>query len=986
MSDTDQPFKDVDSRVDSNALEQDVLAYWDAEKIFEQSLEQNKDGEVFTFYDGPPYATGKPHYGHILQSAIKDTVLRYKTMQGYYAPRRVGWDTHGLPIENLVEKELGYTTKKEIEDDIATFNRKCRETVFRYVDEFTSTLKRIGRWADYDNAYSTLDRDYMESEWWTFKQVWAQNLIYKDFRSTPYCIRCATPLSNFEVSMAYKDKHDLAVYVKLPVAGEDNLFLLIWTTTPWTLPGNVAVAYSPDVEYVVAEHEGQHLILAKDRVEETLGKETKILETVSASQLEQYHYEPLFEVPMDQEDKAEPFRIVVGEHVTAGDGTGLVHMAPAFGVEDFEVGKKENLPVLRTVDVLGNMTSDVPLWAGRNVFDVSKEIAVNLKERGLLLKQEHFKHSYPFCWRCDTPLIYYALDSWFLRVSEIKDQMLKNNEQINWIPEHVKSGRFAKGIESAPDWAISRNRFWSVPIPVWECDSEACNERVCVGSIAELQELSGATKEQVQDIHRPYVDDITWACSKGNGTMRRIPEVLDVWFDSGSMPYSQWHYPFENKEFVEDSYPADFIAESVEMTRAWFYVLHVLAAALTKEDIGLGQHRPAYKNVIGSGIIFAEDGNKLSKKLKNYPEIDPVLEQYGADTLRFYLLASTSLGEPYRFSEKDMRSLRQNVYVTLWNVYSFFVRYANTHEWTPGQPTSSENILDRWIVARTAKLVGEVAAAGDAYHIDTAARQFVIYVDDLSNWYVRRSRGRFQKPASDREAQEAFGTLYEVLVTLSKTLAPFMPFVAEEMYRNLTSKTSVHLERLPQVQELTQDDTQILEVMANVRDRVSEGLALRAGKGIKIRQPLAHMVSIPVVVDRALDALADEFNTIIRDEVNVKEHEFADSLPVKGEYVQSESGKVALNVQLTDELKAEGAARDIIRHGQMLRRKAGYALDERITVVLSTEDPALQTILKSQESVIAHALQADAIKTEGDTNEAEDVKITGVTLHIGVKK
>ncbi|MEX1112108.1 MAG: isoleucine--tRNA ligase [Candidatus Andersenbacteria bacterium] len=986
MSKNTPQFKDVDSRVDSNALEQEVLAYWDSEKIFEKSLEQNKEGEVFTFYDGPPYATGKPHYGHILQSAIKDTVLRYKTMQGYYAPRRVGWDTHGLPIENLVEKELGYTTKKEIEDDIATFNRKCRETVFRYVDEFTSTIKRIGRWADYDNAYSTLDRDYMESEWWTFKQVWAQDLIYKDFRSTPYCIRCATPLSNFEVSMAYKDKHDLAVYVKLPVVGEDNLFLLIWTTTPWTLPGNVAVAYSPEVEYVVVEYEGQRLILAKERVEAVLGGEAKIIKPISPEQLAQYQYTQLFDIPVEQEGRTQPFRLVVGEHVTAEDGTGLVHMAPAFGVEDFEVGKKENLPVLRTVDTLGNLTDNVPNWAGRNVFDVNKEIANNLKERELLLKQEHFKHSYPFCWRCDTPLIYYALDTWFLRVSAIKDQMLKNNEQINWIPEHVKQGRFAKGIESAPDWAISRNRFWSVPIPVWECDNEECDERVCVGSVAELQEFSGASDKQVEDIHRPYVDDITWACLKGDGTMRRISEVLDVWFDSGSMPYSQWHYPFENKEFVEGSYPADFIVESIEMTRAWFYVLHVLAAALTQEDIGLGKHKPAYKNVIGSGIIFAEDGQKLSKKLKNYPEPEPVLEQYGADTLRFYLLSSTSLGEPYRFSEKDMRSLRQNVYVTLWNVYSFFVRYANTHGWQPGEYKASENILDRWIVARTQQLAVAVTEYGDAYHIDTAARQFVTYIDDLSNWYVRRSRGRFQKPAGEVEMNEAFGTLYYVLVELSKLLAPFMPFVTEEMYRNLTSGSSVHLEHLSKTEELTDDAKQVLEVMDNVRDRVSEGLALRAQAGIKIRQPLQRMVSKPVVTDRALNALADEFNTIIREEVNVKEHGFVEDLPEGDGYARSESGRVVLNVEITEELKAEGIARDIIRHGQMLRRKAGYALDDRITVVLKTDNVELQYVITSQESVITQALQADTVISEGDTDEMEEVKIMGAILHIGVKK
>lgn len=984
-SDTEKHFKEVDSRVDSNALEQDVLKFWEDEQVFSKSLEQNKDKELFSFYDGPPYATGKPHYGHVLQSSIKDTVLRYKTMRGYYVPRRVGWDTHGLPIENIVEQESGYKMKKEIEDDIVAFNKKCQETVVRYVDEFTSTLKRIGRWADYENAYFTYDRNYMESEWWVFKQVWEQDLIYKDFRSTPYCIRCATPLSNFEVSMAYKDTHDMAVYVKLPVKGEDGLSLLIWTTTPWTLPGNVAVAYNPDIEYVIVEHEGERLVLAKDRVGDVLGDDAKILETVSPQQLEQYRYEQLFDVPVADADAM--FRVVSGGHVTADDGTGLVHMAPAFGEEDAEVGKTHGLPVLRTVNTLGEFEDTVPHWAGKNIFESNKGIADTLKDRGLLLKKEHYKHSYPFCWRCDTPLIYYALDSWFLKVSAIKEQMLKNNEQIHWIPEHVKHGRFAKGIESAPDWAISRNRFWSVPIPVWECDQEDCNERVCVGSVEELQQLSGASSEQVQDLHRPYVDDITWKCATCTGTMKRIPEVLDVWFDAGSMPYSQWHYPFEGEDIVKKGFPADFIVEAIEMTRAWFYVAHVLAAALTNTEIGLGKNSPAFKNVIASGIIFAEDGKKLSKKLKNYPEIEPTLEAYGADVLRFYLLSSSSLGEPYRFLEKDMRSLRQNTYVTLWNVYSFFVRYANTHNWKPGgEYVQSKNILDQWIVARTKRLAEDVVAASDEYQIDTAARYFITYIDDLSNWYVRRSRTRFQKPMDDAQKQEAFGTLHFVLVEVSKLVAPFMPFVAEEMYRNLTGGESVHLERLTGDAVVTDNESEVLATMDSLRDRVSAGLAIRAKAGLKVRQPLQDMVSKPVVVGDSLQVLVSEFSSIIRDEVNVKEHAFADELPSADAYVVSESGTVVLNTHLTDELKAEGVARDIIRHGQMLRRKATYALDDRITVILATDDAELKRILENQQQHIADALQADSVEVSGDEDAGDDVKIQGVMLHIGVRK
>jgi len=683
MDEERQSFHDVPSRVDVDELEQGVLEYWEKEKIFEQSLKQTKDGPLFTFYDGPPYATGKPHYGHILQSAIKDTVLRYKTMRGYHVPRRVGWDCHGLPVETLVEQELKFSNKKDIEVfGIEKFNQRCREMVFRYIDDFTRVLKRMGRWADYDNAYATLDLDYMETEWWVFKNMWEQELVYKAFRSTPYCIRCATPLSNFEVTSNYKDKTDTAVYVLLRVigpstgSGSHEQFLLVWTTTPWTLPGNVAVAINPKLQYVTATLGDKQIIIGRDRMKSVLGEKAKVIKEWKLSELYDLRYEPLYPAVAKAADiKADNlFGVVDGDHVTADDGTGIVHMAPAFGEEDAIVGKKHNLPTLRTVDTDGRFTKEVAQWAGENIFDVNEKIVADLERRGLLFEQEQYTHSYPFCWRCDTPLIYYALDTWFVRIDKIKERMLEANEQIHWTPEHIQHGRFAKGIESAPDWAVSRNRFWSVPLPVWECDS--CDERVCVGSLDELKKLSG--KSHIDDIHRPFVDTLDWSCSAQGesclGTMRRVEEVLDVWFDSGSMPYSQWHYPFENKDFVESGFPADFIAESIEMTRAWFYVLHVLATSLTARDIGLGTNKPAYQNVIASGLIFAEDGQKLSKKLKNYPEPEPTIARYGADVLRLYLLSSTSLGEPYRFSEQDLKQLQRNVYLTMWNVYSFFTR------------------------------------------------------------------------------------------------------------------------------------------------------------------------------------------------------------------------------------------------------------------------------------------------------------------------
>lgn len=974
-------MREVPSHVDSDALERDVLAYWDLEQIFEKSLKQREGKDQFTFYDGPPYATGKPHYGHVLQSAIKDTMLRYKTMQGMYAPRRVGWDTHGLPIENIVEKELGTKTKRDIEADIAGFNERCRETVYRYVDEFRTTLKRIGRWADYGNEYSTLDRDYMESEWWVFKSIWDQGLIYKSFRSTPYCIRCATPLSNFEVGMAYKDVKDMSVYIALQsnpeqsrgvpgalrqAQGKLEAKLLIWTTTPWTLPANVAVAYNPELVYVVVKKDDQEYILAKDRVAHVLGDDAENVKEISIEELQSLSYEPLFASTLSEEEKSKSFKLVPSDHVTAQDGTGLVHMAPAFGEEDFNVAKKHNLPILRTVDSLGNYVADMPQWGGRNIFEAQKEVIKDLDTRGILFKRELITHSYPHCWRCDTPLIYMALDSWFLKVSELKERMLASNEHIHWIPEHVKHGRFEKGIESAPDWAISRNRFWSVPMPVWECDS--CEERIVVGSVAELQRLSGATDAQVQDIHRPYVDDITWKHEGCSGTLKRIPEVLDVWFDSGSMPYAQWHYPFDNKEKVEAGYPADFIAESIEMTRAWFYVLHVLATGLTKQDVGLGKDKPAFHNAIASGLIFAEDGQKLSKKLKNYPEIEPVLEKYGADVLRFYLLSSTALGEPYKFSEKEMRQVQRNVYLTLWNVYSMFTRYALVHGYTPTYDGAiSSNSLDQWIIARTNKLVSDVTDNSDTYRIDAAAREFITYIDDLSNWYVRRSRNRLQHPKSEVEKQEVFGTLYRVLVTVSKALAPFMPFVAEDMFRNLTGEESVHLVDYPIVDEI---NNAVLQQTKLVREMISQALAARAAAKIKVRQPLSRLMLPATAKDFSESDLA-----MIQEEVNVKR------------VIISDHDEMKLDITITDELKVEGIARDIIRHGQGLRKTAGFALDDRIALLFVTEKENLKHIFESQKEFIMNALQADTLSESVDDFEIQSaITLDGIAGTIGVKK
>jgi isoleucyl-tRNA synthetase len=981
-------FKDVPSRVNVDEAEQEVLEFWNKENIFDKSLQQNKDKEQFTFYDGPPYATGKPHYGHVLQSAIKDTVLRYKTMRGYYVPRRVGWDCHGLPVETLVEKEIGFKTKKDIEDyGIEKFNKKCRDTVFRYIEDFTNILNRMGRWADYDNAYATLNRDYMESEWWVFKQLWDQDLIYKAFRSTPYCIRCATPLSNFEVSINYKDTKDTAVYVKLQVDSDSlstklkesgkTIKLLIWTTTPWTLPGNAAIAVGKDIKYALVKHEDDFIVLAKERIKEVLGDEAEIIQEIKSDELVGLTYEPLYKLEL--EEIGDAYKVVLGSHVTVEDGSGLVHIAPAFGEEDSELGKKEGLPTLRTVDTNGKMAPMVPQWAGANIFDANPRVVKDLDERSLLLKKEKYKHSYPFCWRCETPLIYYALDSWFVKVSAIKDRMIKVADQIEWTPKHVKQGRFGKGMESAPDWAISRNRFWSVPMPIWECNE--CNDRVCVASVEQLQELSGAKDKQLEDLHRPYVDDIHWDCDCG-GKMNRVEEVLDAWFDSGAMPYAQSHYPFENKELVKKSFPADFIVEMIEQTRLWFYVLHVLAVALTDKENDLGKDKPAFKNAIASGLIFAEDGRKLSKKLKNYPELDPTIEKYGADVLRLYLLSSASLGESYKFSEKDLRRMQSNTYMTLWNVYSFFVRYANTHGITEfNDEVKSDNVLDKWILARLLKFERDVQTATEDYQIDKAARYFVPFVDDLSNWYVRRSRDRFQRPASDKEKQEAFSTLHNVLIRSAKTMAPYTPFVADMIYRNLVdSETSVHLELQDEVKDLNEDEKKAVVDMEAARDIVKEGLGLRAANSMKVRQPLSKLVVAGKEIDDALVEMA-------KDEVNVKEIEFATELPKWDKGVSSEESKtkVALDLEITVELKSEGVAREIIRHGQIMRKEAEYALDDRISLVFVTQGEYLNQVFEQNKDMILTALQVDKVVNEKvDTDIGQDIELEEETVFLGV--
>jgi isoleucyl-tRNA synthetase len=942
---------------DPDRLEREVLERWQAENTFEESLKRREGKPRYTFYDGPPYATGSPHYGHILQTTIKDAVTRYWTMRGYRVDRRVGWDCHGLPVETLVEKELGIKNKKDIEKlGVEKFNAACRAIVFRTVDEWKTVLQRMGRWADYEQAYATLEPTYMESVWWVFKAAWDAGLVTHGFRSSPYCPRCATPLSNFETAQGYRTTDDPAVTVKLrlkdrPATGEarpdgrPETFLLIWTTTPWTLPGNAAVAVHPTLTYARVRVGEERWIVAKDRLEAVVGAGADIEEEFPGSTLAGVAYEPLYTF-LQPEKPA--YRVVAADFVSATEGTGLVHIAPAFGEDDLKTAQKEDLPILRSVDENGLLTADIGPWAGLFVKDADPKIIADLKERGLLVKAETYRHEYPFCWRCDTPLIYYATNSWFIAVSKIRDELLSNNEQIHWVPEHLKEGRFGQGLKDAPDWAISRSRYWGTPIPVWKCT--ACGAVTAIGSIAELKkrgaDLSAVTRDGALDLHRPFIDAVTFACPTCGGDARRVPDVFDVWMDSGSMPYAQWHYPFENRERVEHAFPADFIAEALDQTRGWFYTLHVLATILTRNNIGLGTTTPAFKNVVVSGLVLAEDGRKLSKKLKNYTDPTDVVRRFGADTLRLYLLSSTTIGEDYRLSDRLIETLFRTWTLPLWNVLRFSETYAGG-----GEGAGKPSLLDQWILARTAELVRDVRAAMDAYRLDTASRALLPFVDDLSNWYVRRSRKRFSGP----DAATAAATLRDVLATFALVAAPFTPFLVETLYRKTARETSPHLGDFPEPRAV---DEALLERMTVLRRIVSAGLEARANAGIKVRQPLGELV----IVGAAAAVGDGEWRTLLLDEVNVRNLRQERKRP-SGAYAWAElpdGTSVGVLTELSDELVREGIVREAIRTVQDLRKEIGLTPKDTIELSLHCDDPEAERAIAEGEATLLRETRARA--------------------------
>jgi isoleucyl-tRNA synthetase len=860
-------------------MEEAVLKSWKKEKIFEKTLSTREGGPEYVFYEGPPTANGKPGVHHVLARAFKDMFPRYKIMRGYHVSRRGGWDTHGLPVEIEVEKRHGFTNKQQIEEyGIAKFNEECRKSAFDYIQDWERLTDRIAFWVDLKTAYVTFTNDYIESVWWILRQFWDKDLLYQGFKVVPYCPRCGTPLSDHEVAQGYEDAVDPSVFVRLPLMDEPGTSLLVWTTTPWTLPANVAVAAGADVDYVKVEHslgEGgtEKLILAQALLEKVFrGEEVKVLETFKGKKLKGTKYKPLF--TFLPPEKPAHF-VVLADFVTTEDGTGLVHIAPAFGADDMKVGMEFDLPIIMTVAPDGTFIPEVTPWRGVFVKDADESIQTDLRNRGLLFRAESYTHTYPFCWRCKTPLLYYAREAWYIRTSQFKDKLVQLNQTINWVPDHLRDGRFGNWLANNIDWALSRERYWGTPLPIWECAD--CRHQHCIGSLEELGQLTGRDMTNL-DMHRPYVDSVHFACQQCGGKMSRVPELIDVWFDSGAMPYAQWHYPFENKEKFAQQYPADYISEAVDQTRGWFYSLHAISTMLFESV--------AFKNVISPGHIQDAEGRKMSKSLGNIVQPWDVLNIHGADALRWYLYTATPPGNERRFSLDLVGDALRNFTIPLWNVYSFFVTYANLDGWQPdltqatGRGTLAYSNLDKWLLSELNTLVRDVTEAYERYDPTGATRPLEKFVENLSTWYLRRSRRRFWKSESDTDKQAAYATLYTALVTMSKLIAPAMPFLADELYQNLVrscdsqAPESVHLANWPEV-DASFVDEKLNRDMGLIMRLASLGHAARAKANRKVRQPLAEAAfSMASNNERGVVKLYDD---LLMDELNVKKVRLLDA-------------------------------------------------------------------------------------------------------------
>ncbi len=1013
-------YEKVSTNLNFVERESKVEQFWKDNKIFEKSIEEKEGCPVYTFYDGPPTANGKPHIGHVLTRVIKDMIPRYQTMKGHKIIRKAGWDTHGLPVELEVEKLLGIDGKEQIEEyGLEPFIGKCKESVWKYKGMWEEFSGKVGFWADMDDPYVTYHNDFIESEWWALKKIWDRDLLYKGFKIVPYCPRCGTPLSSHEVAQGYKAVKERSAVVRFKVIGEDAYFLA-WTTTPWTLPSNVALCVNPDETYCkVKAADGRVYYMAEALLDNVLGKLAtddapayEVLETYKGTDLERKEYEPLFQVAADlatKQDKKAHF-ITCDSYVTMSDGTGIVHIAPAFGEDDAKVGRNYDLPFVQLVDGSGNMTDNTP-YAGKFVKDADPLILTDLDKQGLLFDAPKFEHDYPFCWRCDTPLIYYARESWFIKMTAVREDLIKNNNKVNWIPESIGKGRFGDWLANVQDWGVSRNRYWGTPLNIWECE---CGHRHAIGSIAELKELSDNCPEDIE-LHRPFVDAVTIKCEKCSGEMHRVPEVIDCWFDSGAMPFAQWHYPFENEDIFKENFPADFISEAVDQTRGWFYSLMAISTLLFDEA--------PYKNVIVLGHVQDKDGQKMSKSKGNAVDPMDALNKYGADAIRWYFYSNSAPWLPNRFHEDAVVEGQRKFMGTLWNTYAFYVLYAEIDQFNPMNYTLEYDklaVMDKWLLSKLNTVVKEVDNALGSYKIPEATRALSEFVDDMSNWYVRRCRDRFWAKGMEQDKINAYMTLYTALVTISKVSAPMIPFITEDIYQNLVcgldknAPESIHLCDFPVANE-AYIDTELEAAMDEVLHVVVLGRAARNAANIKNRQPIGTMYI------KAEQELSQFYVEIIEDELNVKKAEFKEDVsdftsysfkpqlrtvgPKYGKqlggikkylsevngnqamadlkangainfdvdgvtvslaeedlliemaqmegYVSQQDNKVTvvLDTNLTPELVEEGFVREIVSKIQTMRKEADFQVTDKIIVYVDDNDTIAEIITKNADSI-----------------------------------
>ena len=1034
-------YEKVDSALSPVEREKKVEKFWRENDIFRKSMEVHKSDRSYVFYDGPPTANGKPHIGHVETRAFKDMIPRYHAMKGAFVPRKAGWDTHGLPVELEVEKKLGLDGKEQIEEyGLEPFIKECKESVWKYKGMWEDFSQTVGFWADMDDPYVTYHNDFIESEWWALKTIWDKGLLYKGFKIVPYCPRCGTPLSSHEVAQGYKDVKERSAIARFKAKGEDAYFLA-WTTTPWTLPSNVALCVNPVETYVKVKSGEYTYYMAEALVASVLEEGWEILERYTGKELEYKEYEPLFSFVSPKE---KCWYVTCDSYVTLTDGTGIVHIAPAFGEDDANVGRNYGLPLVQLVDTKGEMTEETP-WAGTFCKDADKEILKDLKERGLLFSAPPFEHSYPFCWRCDTPLIYYARNSWFIRMSDVREKMIKNNEEVNWIPESVGKNRFGDWIANAQDWALSRNRYWGTPLNIWEC---SCGHKHSIGSIEELKKMSNNCPDDIE-LHKPYIDAVTLVCPECGGEMKRVPEVIDCWFDSGSMPFAQHHYPFENKELFESQFPADFISEAVDQTRGWFYSL--LAISTLVFD------KAPYKNVLVLGLVQDEEGRKMSKHLGNTVDPFEALEAYGSDAIRWYFYTNSAPWLPNRFSGKAVTEGQRKYISTLWNTYAFFVLYANIDDFDAGKyklELEKLSVMDRWLLSKLNTVVKTVDDNLTQFRIPEAAKALQDFVDEMSNWYVRRSRERFWQKELTQDKINAYMTLYTTLVTVAKLTAPMTPFVAEDIYRNLvctndkTAPESVHLCSYP-VSDGGLIDSELEAKMDTVLQIVALGRAARNNAAVKNRQPLSEIF---VQAEQKLDELYSE---IVTDELNVKKIEFVEDTSVFTSYsfkpqlkllgakygkqlgevrtalAELDGGKamaelkntgvmtvtlstgdiklteeellidvsqkegyavaadrgvtVVLNTALDEALIEEGFIREIISKLQTMRKDAGFEVMDKIKVYCAGNDKIKDIMERGKDEISENTLTEEFVfGTSGGYNAEWD--INGEKVTFGVEK